>query len=86
MENIFVHIFTKMISHSSFGIKHVIIIGKIFNFASIKSVVQQKFTDIPIHHFTTEDITKGACQRALEIHNFSQKENVDIEYDVKFKY
>ena len=65
--------------------QHVIVVGELFTVPDVFKLVQSEFKYIPIHRFTEEDIGRGACQRAIEIHDFFEK-GIDIEFDIVFKY
>ena len=68
---------------------YIIVIIDEFYQIIIESILKEIFIDKEIHFITPEDIGKGACQRAIEIHDFGKNQHKDVfkdkdRYNIEF--
>ena len=76
------------IKENHIEVNHIIVIREEINYNIIKSCVEEAFEELhidvnTIHFMTPYDVGQGACQRAVEIHQFGKnKQNTENNNDV----
>ena len=79
----------QFINSNQMVVDHVIVIIDEVNQSIIEPILQEIIVDKEIYYMTPEDIGRGACQRAIEIHDFGENNyneisNDETRYDIEF--